>query len=54
MLFRSDWFESLREKNIIPTDVHPSEYEWVRSEFDQVIENEGTLEDLRNQILSRL
>ena len=49
-----DWFEPLRENNIIPTDVHPSEYEWVRSEFDQVIANEGTLEDLRNQILSRL
>ncbi len=49
-----EWFEPLRENNIIPTDVHPSEYEWVRSEFDQVIENEGTLEDLRSQILSRL
>lgn len=49
-----DWFEPLRENNIVPTDVHPSEYEWVRSTFDQVIENEGTLEDLRNQILNRL
>jgi len=49
-----EWFEPLRENNIIPTDVHPSEYEWVRSNFDQVIENEGTLEDLRNQILSLL
>ena len=49
-----DWFEPLRENNIVPTDVHPSEYEWVRSEFDQVIENEGTFEDLRNQILGRL
>ncbi len=49
-----DWFDALRENNIIPTDVHPSEYEWVRSEFDQVIENEGTLEDLRSQILNRL
>ena len=48
------WFEPLRENNIIPNDVHPSEYEWVRSEFDQVIENEGTLEDLRSQILNRL
>ena len=49
-----DWFEPLREHNVIPTDVHPSEYAWVRSEFDQVIKNEGTIKDLRNQILSRL
>ncbi len=49
-----DWFDPLREHNVIPTDVHPSEYSWVRSEFDQVIENEGTIKDLRNQILSRL
>lgn len=49
-----DWFNAYRENNVVPTDVHPSEYKWVRSEFDQVIENEGTLEDLRNQILNRL
>ena len=49
-----DWFDPLREHNVTPTDVHPSEYAWVRSEFDQVIENEGTIEDLRNQILNRL
>ena len=49
-----DWVEPLKENNIIPTDVHPSEYEWVRSDFDQVIENEGSLDDLKNQILSRL
>ena len=49
-----DWFDALRENNVIPIDEHPSEYEWVRSEFDQVIENEGTLDDLRNQILNRL
>lgn len=49
-----DWFDALMLNNIIPTDVHPSEYEWVRSTFDQVIDNEGTLGDLKNQILSRL
>lgn len=49
-----DWFHALRENNIIPIDVHPSEYEWVRSEFDQIIENEDTLQDLKNQILSLL
>jgi hypothetical protein len=49
-----EWFNSLREDNIIPADVHPSEYEWVRSEFDQVIDNEGTFEDLKSRILSHL
>lgn len=49
-----EWFDAYRHHNIEPEDVHPSEYKWVRSEFDQVIENEGTLEDLRSLILSRL
>ena len=49
-----DWFDPLRENNVIPTNIHPSEYEWVRSEFDHVIENKGTLDDLKNQILDHL
>jgi len=48
------WFDVYRENNIEPLDVHPSEFKWVRSEFDQTVENNSTFEDLKNQILSRL
>jgi len=48
------WFNSYRESNVEPIDVHPSEFKWVRSEFDQTVENNSTFEDLKNQILSRL
>ena len=48
------WFDSYRENNVEPLDVHPSEFKWVRSEFDQTIKNNSTFEDLKNQILSLL
>ena len=51
-----DWVDAYRENNITPIDVHPSEYSWTRSEFNKIINNEGSLEDLKetikNQILS--
>jgi triacylglycerol esterase/lipase EstA (alpha/beta hydrolase family) len=37
-------------------NVHASEYSWVGSEFDFVIENDGTVDDLFNgikQVLSK-
>jgi len=49
-----DWVNSFINENIEPPDVHPSEFKWIKSRFDQVIENEGTIDDLRNQILSLL
>lgn len=42
-----------RSLNIMKTnykDVHKSEWDWVGYEFDDVIDNNGTLEDLDNQI----
>lgn len=32
-------------------DVHPSEYSWVGADFDIVIDNNGTLYDLKNKTL---
>lgn len=49
-----DWFTAYRENNIVPTDVHPSEYEWARSDFNKIIENEGSLEDLKETIKNRI
>ena len=49
-----DWVEPLVDHNIEPVDVHPSEFRWLRAEFDHTILNNGTMDDLRNQILNRL
>ena len=45
-----DWFTSYVEGNIIPTGVHSSEYAWAKSDFDHVIMNDGTLENLYEQV----
>ena len=41
-----EWFTNYVEGNVVPKDVHSSEYVWARSEFDIIIENNGTLQDL--------
>lgn len=45
-----DWYDPYRENNIEPIDVHPSEFKWVRSDFDQVIDNNSTLDDLQLKV----
>ena len=41
-----EWFTNYVEGNVVPKDVHSSEYVWARSEFDIIIENNGSLQDL--------
>ena len=38
------------EGNIVPTGIHSSEYAWAKSDFDHVIKNDGTLEELYKQV----
>ena len=45
-----EWFVKYIEENIIPKGVHSSEYVWARSEFDHVIENNGSIDELHNKI----
>ena len=45
-----EWFTNYVEGNAQPTGVHSSEYVWARSEFDIVIENDGSLQDLYNKV----
>ena len=45
-----DWFTSYVEGNIIPAGIHSSEYAWAKSDFDHVIKNDGTLEELYQQV----
>jgi|TARA_B100001093_G_C26657797_1_gene940421 hypothetical protein len=45
-----DWFTDYVEGNIEPKNVHSSEYAWAKSEYDHLITNNGTLEELHQQI----
>lgn len=45
-----EWFLKYQSHSIIPEDIHPSEWRWAKSEFDNTIKNETTIEDLREQI----
>ena len=45
-----DWFTSYVEGNIMPVGVHSSEYAWAKSDFDHTITNNGTLEELYQQV----
>ena len=35
-----------------PKDIHPSEWEWLNSDFDQTITNNGTIDNLKNLVQS--
>jgi hypothetical protein len=41
------WFAQYRLGGSPPSNIHPSEWEWARSKFDQTIENNGTIENLK-------
>ena len=45
-----EWFSLYQSHSILPTDIHPSEWAWARSDFNATIVNDGTLEDLRHKI----
>ena len=45
-----EWFTNYVEGNIIPKTIHSSEYAWAKSEYDYLIENNGTKEDLYNNV----
>jgi len=46
-----DWVINYRQNNILPDHIHPSEWAWANTNFNQVIPNNGTLEDLKKNIL---
>ena len=45
-----DWFTGYKRNGSEPKDVHPSEWKWANINFDNTIKNDGTIEDLHNQI----
>ena len=45
-----EWFVNYVEGNIEPTGVHSSEYAWAKEEFDFIIENNQSKEDLYKKV----
>ena len=48
------WFISYVKDNIVPTDVHESEWQWAKLDFDCVIHNNDTIIDLKYQVSDHL
>jgi hypothetical protein len=46
------WFTLYKMGGSPPKDIHPSEWQWARSKFDNVIENDSTIESLKAKISS--
>tara|TARA_Y100000022_G_scaffold133594_1_gene115986 strand:+ start:1381 stop:1971 length:591 start_codon:yes stop_codon:yes gene_type:complete len=46
------WFLDKRDNNIEPQDVHASEWAWIDKDesFEQIIQNDGSLEDLLKKL----
>ena len=47
-----DWFYQRRDNGIEPEDVHASEWAWIESDsnFDRIVSNDGSLEELLEKI----
>lgn len=43
------WFQLYEaDEIIIPNNIHPSEYLWIKQSFDYDVKNDGTIKDLEN------
>lgn len=49
-----EWMIRYESTGIEPVDIHPSEWRWIKSTKDFVIQNDSTIDDLRDQVLGRL
>ena len=48
------WFRMYQDINVEPKDVHESEWRWANVNFDNRINNNGSLDDLKGQVQDRL
>jgi hypothetical protein len=48
------WFRRYITKNIIPNNIHPSEWNWATSKMDYVLPNNGDVEHLKLHLESNL
>ena len=48
------WLIDYETTGVEPTHIHPSEWRWVKATKDHVVQNDGTIQDLKHQVLGRL
>jgi hypothetical protein len=48
------WFSEYQELGVEPTDVHPSEWAWAQTKFKHIINNDGTITELKDQVQDHL
>jgi hypothetical protein len=48
------WFRMYQDLGIEPTEVHESEWAWANTNFNQILDNNGTLLELRSQVKGHL
>ena len=46
------WLSNYIHQGRLPFDIHPSEWSWAKSKFDQVIDNDFDLDTLREKVKS--
>ena len=44
------WFSEYQTLGVEPKEVHPSEWAWANTKFTNILENNKTITDLRNQV----
>jgi len=49
-----DWLINLITKGEEPNDIHPSEWSWVTENVDTIIDNNSTIDDLKNKVSTLL
>jgi hypothetical protein len=45
-----EWVDEYKTQGVEPEHIHPSEWQWLDSTIDHVIDNNGSLNDLKNQV----
>ena len=48
------WFSEYQELGVEPTNQHPSEWAWAQTKFKHIIDNNGTIDELKSQVLNLL
>ena len=48
------WFSRYIKSNVLPNNIHPSEWNWATSKFDRLVINDTDKADLRSQVEDHL
>jgi len=48
------WFSRYIKSNVLPNNIHPSEWNWATSKFDRLVINDTDKDDLKSQVEDHL